>query len=245
MDISQIEFKLEEIGLTKSEVKVYISLLELGPSTTGPIVDKSKTANSKIYLILEKLIDKGLVTYFKQEVLRYYKAAPPSQIIRYLKEKQEKLRSQEKEVEKIFPILESLSKQKEEEKEAIVFRGPKAIKTAFNDLVDSLRKGEEVNIMGVYNFGEEFRRLALYFQKIRSKKGIKANFLMNSNARPLAKKFREYPPLEVRFMGEGTVTPSIFLIYKDKVIINLGDEMVFFMIKSKSTADSFNVYFKQ
>jgi len=54
-----------------------------------------------------------------------------------------------------------------------------------------------------------------------------------------------YPPLEVRFMEEGVVTPAIFLIYKDKVIINLGDEMVFFMIKSQSTADAFNVYFKQ
>ena len=32
---------LETIGLTKAEIKVYSALLELGSSTTGPIVEKS------------------------------------------------------------------------------------------------------------------------------------------------------------------------------------------------------------
>ena len=68
---------------------------------------------------------------------------------------------------------------------------------------------------------------------------------MNKDAKPLADVFKQYPPLEVRFMKSGVVTPAIFLIYKNKVIINLGDEMVFFLIKSQSTANSFNVYFKQ
>lgn len=245
MDISKIEFELEEIGLTKSEIKVYIALLELGSSTTGPIVDKSQTANSKIYVVLEKLINKGLVTFFKQEGLKYFKSVPPSQLLRYLKEKQEKIKEQESKIKQILPTLESISNQKEEEKEAVIFKGRKGIKTAFNDLVDSLEKGDHVNIMGVYSFGEEFKELALYFQKIRSKKGVKANFLINKNAKSIAEEFKKYPPLEIRFMKEEIITPAIFLIYKNKVIINLGDEMVFFMLKSQSTADAFNIYFKK
>ena len=43
---------LEEIGLTKSEIKVYLALLELGSATSGPIVDKSGASSSKIYEIL-------------------------------------------------------------------------------------------------------------------------------------------------------------------------------------------------
>lgn len=50
---------LEELGLTKSEIKVYLALLELGQSTTGPVVDKAEIASSKIYEILEKLVNKG------------------------------------------------------------------------------------------------------------------------------------------------------------------------------------------
>ena len=60
MDITKIQLELEQIGFTKSEIKIYLALLKLGSSTTGPIITESKTANSKIYEVLEKLIEKGL-----------------------------------------------------------------------------------------------------------------------------------------------------------------------------------------
>ena len=63
MNIEDIELQLEWIGLNKSETKVYLSLLRLGASSTGPIINDSKTANSKIYEVLDKLIHKGLVSF--------------------------------------------------------------------------------------------------------------------------------------------------------------------------------------
>ena len=47
---------LYKLGLNKSEVKVYLTLLELGSSTTGTIMVKAKISYSKIYGILERLI---------------------------------------------------------------------------------------------------------------------------------------------------------------------------------------------
>lgn len=244
MELDRIELTLEEIGLTHSEIKVYLSLLKLGSSTTGPIIKESNTSNSKIYIVLNKLIDKGLVTFYIQNDLKYFKAVNPSQLLRYLKEKQEEIKEQETKINNLIPIISSFS-QKNEESEAVVFKGSKAIKSAFNDIVDTLDKGEEVHILGTYNFGEKFLNLAIYFQQIRSKKGIKAKFLINRDAKNVANMFSKYPPVEIRFMKEGVKTPAVFLIYKNKVIINLGDEMVFFMIKSQRTADSFNVYFEE
>jgi len=241
----EVQLALEQIGLTESEIKVYLALLEIGASTTGPIIDKSQTANSKIYSVLEKLINKGLVTFFQQEGLKYYKATSPTQIKYYLKEKEREIRKQEEKIDVIMPDLQVMFTQKQPENEAIVFKGIKGIKAAFNDVVDSLEKGQKVNIMGVYQFGKQFMRLALYFQRIRSEKGIKANFLINQEAKEVAKEFLKYKPIEIRLMKRGITTPAVFLIYKDKVIINLGDEMVFFMIKSQKTADAFNVYFKE
>ena len=54
---------LRELGFTEREVKVYISLLELGTSTAGPIAVKSRLPQTKVYETLGKLIDKGLVSY--------------------------------------------------------------------------------------------------------------------------------------------------------------------------------------
>jgi len=245
MDVEKIAFQLEEIGLTKSEIKVYLALLELGASTTGPIIDTSQTANSKIYSVLEKLIQKGLVTFYKQESLKYYKAANPLQITHYLEEKKSEINKQEKAVQSILPSLSLMFNQKEQDREAIVFKGPKGIKAGFEDVVDTMEQGEEIHIMGVYQFGDEYRRLATYFQKIRKKKGVKANLLINKSAKEIADIFKDYPPLEIRFMEEGVVTPALFIIYKNKVIISLGDEMTMFMIKSESAADSFRIYHKQ
>jgi len=235
---------LEEIGLNKSEIKVYLALLKLGASTTGPIISESKTANSKIYEVLTKLTQKGLVSYFMKENVKYFKAASPKMIAEYLKEKRNRIEEQEKKISEILPSLIRIEKAHEEEKQAVIFSGPRGIKTAFRNIVDELNPGEEVRIMGVYSFSSKFKRLALFFQKIRSHKDIKAKFLMNSGAVELTKEFRKYPPVEIKYLPKEMLTPAIFLIYNDKVIINLADEMTFFVIKSKSTAITFNSYFK-
>ena len=38
---------LLDIGLTKSEIAVYFSLLKLGSSTTGPIIKKAQIASGR------------------------------------------------------------------------------------------------------------------------------------------------------------------------------------------------------
>ncbi|MAG60247.1 hypothetical protein CL619_00520 [archaeon] len=239
-----IETQLEQIGLNKSEIKVYLALLELGSSSTGPIITKSHTANSKIYEVLERLIQKGLVSHFTKMGVKYYKAASPKMILEFLKDKKKTIENQELEINKILPTLLKIQEEKEEEKESLIFSGPRGIKTAFTNLVDELKQGDEVHIMGVHDFGKQFLPLALHFQKIRSHKKIKAKFLINISAKNIAKKFKNYPPVEIRFMPEKLFTPAIFIIYKDKVIINLAKEMTFFVIKSKSAKDAFEAYFQ-
>ncbi|MFA6073284.1 MAG: helix-turn-helix domain-containing protein [Candidatus Woesearchaeota archaeon] len=243
MDVLVISQELEQIGLNKSEIKVYLSLLKLGASTTGPIINDSKTANSKIYEVLEKLIQKGLVSYFTKENVKHYKATNPNMLKEYLNEKAEKIEKEKEKLAKLLPLLMSFSQEKEEEKEAVIFSGSRGVKTAFTNLVDELNPDEEVHIMGVYDFGKSFMNSAIYFQKIRSNKKIKAKFLINPEAKHIANEFEKYPPVEIRYLPKGTFTPAIFLIYKDKVIINIAKEMTFFVLKSKSAKETFDAYF--
>lgn len=243
MDISTVELELGEIGLNKSEIKVYLALLKMGASTTGPIITESRTANSKVYEVLEKLIQKGLVSYFTKENVRYYKATNPKMLLDYLDERKIEIEKEKEKINKLLPSLMAFSQEKEEDKEAVIFSGYRGVRTAFTNLVDELNEGDEVHIMGVYDFGEKFLHSALYFQKIRSNKKIKAKFLINTEAKNIAKEFKKYPPIEIRFLPKGVFTPAIFLIYKDKVIINLAKEMTFFVLKSKSAKEAFDSYF--
>lgn len=59
---------LEDIGLTNAEIKVYLALLELGTATAGPILEKSHLQNSVVHMTLNKLIEKGFVTFVKYPI---------------------------------------------------------------------------------------------------------------------------------------------------------------------------------
>ena len=62
---------LVSIGLTKGEADVYLTLLKLGNTTSGKIIKESKVSRSKVYDVLERLKQKGLVTeIIKKNVIK-------------------------------------------------------------------------------------------------------------------------------------------------------------------------------
>ena len=78
---------LKEIGLSESEKKVYLTLLELGDSTRGDIVNKSGVTGSKVYELLEKLQEKGLVSIYIKEKVKHFKPTNPKQLLNYIEDK--------------------------------------------------------------------------------------------------------------------------------------------------------------
>ena len=58
--------ELTNLGLKDKEASVYLSCLELGPSPVQPIARKAKVVRATTYVILESLMNMGLVTKFKE-----------------------------------------------------------------------------------------------------------------------------------------------------------------------------------
>src|SRR3989344_9185969 len=105
---------LQKAGLTEGEAKIYLALLKLGSSTSGPIIKESKVANSIIYRILDSLIEKGLVSYIIKEKTKYFRAAEPNKIIEYIEEKKEKLEESKDSIQKMIPNLIAFASSKDE-----------------------------------------------------------------------------------------------------------------------------------
>ena len=141
---------LKKIGLTDSEIKVYLALLELGSSKKAPIVKKSKISSSKIYEVMDKLIDKGLASYVIKNKVKHFNAAPPSRIKSYIKKKQRTLKQQEKEFNKILPSLNLKQQLTQKGSDAEIYKGWKGMTTVYNDLLESLRKGDHYYVFGQY-----------------------------------------------------------------------------------------------
>lgn len=95
---------LNKIGLTDAEAKVYLTLSQNG-SLTG--YEASKMANvprSKIYNILQSLIDKGFALFTQYESNNKYIAVPMSEISNKIKKEMSNNLNQLEESFRIFPL---------------------------------------------------------------------------------------------------------------------------------------------
>src|SRR3990167_6712494 len=86
--------ELMSLGLKDKEVVVYLSCLELGPSPAQVIAKKAGVVRATTYVILEELMNMGLVTKYKEGKKTMFSAEAPRQLLRLL-ERQEEARSEE------------------------------------------------------------------------------------------------------------------------------------------------------
>ena len=239
-----IESSLKEIGLTDGEIKVYLALLELGSTTTGQITKKSNISGSKVYEVLERLINKGLANFVIKNNIKYFEASSPERILDYLKEKQTDIESKKTEIKKIIPEL--ILKQKSSKKSEVkVFTGFEGIKTANEDILSTLKKGEEWLSMGLTEQPESWE---IYFnkkQKERAEKGIIHKHLINEKYKTLFKERKKLPHTQFKFLPKELEMPTSTEIYKDKILIFIliKENPMAIIIENKQVAESFRKYF--
>jgi hypothetical protein len=101
----QTESLLEELGLTKTEARIYLCLLEQSPLAAGTIADITGTSRSSVYLILRSLVDKGLVDAGAGYSSRFAPSAPDIAFAGLLERDREELRERERNVETALPDL--------------------------------------------------------------------------------------------------------------------------------------------
>jgi len=236
---------LEAIGLTESEIRVYLALLKLGETTAGPIVDEARVTRSKIYDILERLKNKGLVSHIIKESTKYFSAAEPSNILDYIGDKERELEEKKKSIQKLLPNLESQYRSTIESKKAEVFIGMRGMRNAFNILVNEFSSKENYYAFGAGK-GEDVEKIQMFFSKLhreRVKSKVKAFIIFNESSRGLFKSQEKSKLVECRYLLEST--PATINIYKDYTIIAiLTKDPVTFLIKNKEVSDSFKEYFK-
>ena len=238
---------LQELGLTDGEIKVYVALIKLGETTSGPIGEESKVSMSKVYSILERLSKKGLASHIIKEKTKYFKAADPDRLLVYLKERQDDLKEQEFSLKKIIPELNQFNNTAITNETAQVYDGLRGIQTARERTLKIMKKGDEMWIIGIAK--TPYDRLTPYFveyHKRRYSKGIKCNYLYNEYARKqFGEKSATYPLSQVRYMPEGIITHAWMEIYADTVTIGINTDKPFsVVIQNQQVADSFKVYAK-
>lgn len=236
---------LEEIGMTPNEIEVYLSLLKVGLSTTTNIIKESKVHASKIYSILDRLIDKGFATKTIINKKTQYQVSDPEMIKIYLENKRKNIDSQLTEIKKIMPEIRNLKESKSKDEEVQVFLGWKGLEIAFRDILRTLKRGEtQYAIGGIYLENVQAQNNFLESFKIeRDKQEIKTKIILSKSARGKFPAYEKSKLTEIKYVNQDI--PTYLDIYKNKVIISLIKKRpIVIQIKSQEMADSFIEYFK-
>ncbi|MAG73276.1 hypothetical protein CL620_03110 [archaeon] len=237
---------LEDIGLSKNEIKVYFALLELHQSSATPIVKKSGIPNSKIYPTLEKLIGRGLVSFVIKNNVKYFHAADPQNLIEFLSKKQQSIEEQKDEIEQIIPQLELKRQLAAQTQEAHVYEGFKGMKVAFNTILSTMKKGESYYVFSLGGVLVE-EKLIRFFQNYHAKrveKGIKVRILSRKKFKNVMAKWHGNPGMAIKYISQKF--PVGAFIFKGHVLtVVWGENPSAFIIKSAQNYESYKAFFDE
>ena len=236
---------LEEIGLTQGETKVYLALIKLGSTKTGPLASKSGVSSSKVYKILDRLEKKGLVGEVIKSKTKYFTAMEPKRVLDYLDEKEKKIQEKKKLFKKILPQLELEQQTAGQKPKAIIYEGFKAISNFYRNILDELKEEETYYVIGAgYGLSNKGTRPFFHnYHTQRAKKGIKVKMLANHPTRNNLEK-TTFLKSSIRFLPSYFITDMTILFYKQKAFIFfLTKEPFGFLIHSEEAVNSFKIYF--
>ena len=238
---------LRKIGLTDGEIKVYSAVLGIGISTINKIHERTGVERRNIYDILNKLIEKGLVSYTIEKGKRTYQITHPNKIIGYIEEKKHELEMVEEEVGKEIPsIIETFELRKPEIK-AEIYRGQDGLKAIFEDMLNYRENWFIGGNGGVQKympfFWENWNRRRLK-KKVYWRDLIDEDTHMEIFKKMTKEQLRRLQFCDIKVLPKELAGPHVIFIYGDKIANVLWSENSFaFVIQNKEIADSYKKYF--
>lgn len=169
----EVKEYLNKLGLTSTEIDIYLALVTTGPSTILNLSRYTKIKRSTVHFIVESLIKKNFVFETKSKVKRLIVAEDPKRIKEILNIKSENLDNLKIEADRIIRSINSISNKD----------------SNFNDFAEfSYYKGLD-NIADIYkqtlsaNFVYSFSNLDRYYKTYPGSRKLFVNALNKNKDR--------------------------------------------------------------
>lgn len=127
--------ELKKLGLKDKEAAVYLSCLELGPAPVQIISRKANVVRATTYVVLESLMNRGMVTKFKEGKKTLFSAEPPRQLMRLLEKREEEIIENKHELEQMLPELQMIVKSAEGRPTVRYFDGVEGLRAIRREMV--------------------------------------------------------------------------------------------------------------
>lgn len=228
---------LEDIGLTQSEIKTYLTLLQIGSTSVGRIIEKSGLQNSVIHRALNSLIEKGVINYILEGKKKIYQATEPEHLLNYLDEKKEKL-------EAIIPELKKRQNVSQKES-ATIYKGVRGIREVYKVLRET--KGKEYLSFGGGKMCEE-KMGTLWWENHHTKRianKLSSRQVFDETVKGFGKKLIKRKLSRVKYLPADFAQFQETVIVGEFVAISIFTENAYsILIKDKIVAEGYKKHFE-
>lgn len=221
---------LQDFGLTEKEVKIYLSLLQTGPSSVQNIAQKSGLARSTVYEVLGSLAKKNFVNHYQKKKIKHFSPEEPRNIVRLQQIRMDNLRES-------LPELEAISNFSHGRPSVRFYEGKEQMKIVLNELLNEADEAvcfgiaeDLLKVMGDYHD---------YFLKQRIKNKIPLRVILRDS--PIARERRRLAPQhlrQVKLVSNKYDFHGLVYVWKNKIaMFSLMNDIVAVVIESKELAD--------
>jgi sugar-specific transcriptional regulator TrmB len=234
-----LEQELAKIGLGSKEAKVYLAALELGEANISSIARKSGIKRTTVYLVLESLREKGLISTTKRKASTFYMAENPQKIA-------EKAQERQQVIAKIMPELLSFANLIDKKPKIRFFEGGNGIKEVFRDTLAY----PDQELLAWYSddwvaFDEDFFYNFYTPQRLEKKIWVRAIFPINETTKKLQGLSQEHLRQSKFITYDQLHIPAEILMYgKNKIAAISYAENLALIIESQKISTSLKSIFE-
>jgi sugar-specific transcriptional regulator TrmB len=234
MDISI----LEDLGLTQAEIKVYLTLLELGTSSAGTILKKCKLQNSVMHRALNSLIEKSLINFILEGRRKIYQATDPEHFFNFIDDKKTRF-------QQILPELKKKQTFAKKKETATIYRGIRGIKEVYSIMINT--EAKEYNTFGggypcVNLMGESWWKNS-HLRRVEKK--LPSRQVFDETVKKQGDDYNKLPLTKVKFLSKEFFQAQETVIVGDKVAIAVfTDNPYAFLIEDKVVANGYRKHFE-
>lgn len=124
---------LKSLGFTESEAGIYLTSLEMGPSSVQDIAKRAHVSRVTTYAVIESLSERGLMSSVEKGKKHFFVAESPERLVSFVGTRVREMEATLKEVESSLQDLKLL--QRGEKPIVKMFEGHEALKAIQDDIL--------------------------------------------------------------------------------------------------------------
>lgn len=245
--MDKIKKILKNIGLTETEMDIYLSGLMYSSVGVSELEKQTRIKRTTIYHALNTLMQKGLAAKKESSGKLAFTMTKPENIQRLIEKEIKMLQSQQKELDEIIPLLSQRMAEKEGKMSVSHYEGEGGVKLVIEEALYCKSRHWDIIAPAKNYFSEFNKEYAKYFLETRRQRNLTARSLWEYDFSRRILTREEIKQRNPRYLPEimHSKFKSVIIIFDDKVVfISSLKELSAIMIQSEEIKNMMSAMFE-